>query len=411
MKRFLLETLALWYWSIFSPYRLQAQVNRLLSGEEQKTLITDTNSSEILLSDSNGRFIIQCLLLLSIFTIPLIYLIDRSDNALHWLLVPGALFTACGIIRLSVAIGLHWPILVALTYWANPQIYSEVINETLKLQPSLSQPILLGFVASLIALAIISLLIYFLSDDYPVICFRVFVGAGTLSILIGSWITTQDWLQSFAIAFLARYILTDWYKFGFIYFSAATTFPVYMGMFMMQVFVYVMAGIVTIVVTKVLAGFVEGIVAGLIAVLVARSGVIVVVGLLLIFVGLIVGGVVEIIRSVVGIATAVFARKREWESVVMTFKMIVAYMLSVVMMVVIVVLAGSAAVLAVALAVALAVTVAGVVAGVVAGIATLQSPVFITAIGLIAYSISPIKKSWWSLGTAIALIAFLISKT
>ena len=162
---FLLETLALWYSSIFSPYRLQEEVARLLSVKEQETLITDTNSSEILLPYSRGRFFIQYLLLLSIFTIPLIYFIFPSDNPVNWLLIPCALLTAYGTSIWSVSIGLHWPLLFAIIYRANPSIYTEILNEILNILPLFNQ-LILGFGASSISLAVISLIAWYLMDEY-----------------------------------------------------------------------------------------------------------------------------------------------------------------------------------------------------------------------------------------------------
>ncbi|HEY9300923.1 MAG TPA: hypothetical protein VIQ31_32070, partial [Phormidium sp.] len=73
MKRFLRETWELWYWAMFCPSRLQQRMNEWAPAQEKDGLRSDTNLWDILLVSPNFRFIAQFLLLIFLFSLPLIW--------------------------------------------------------------------------------------------------------------------------------------------------------------------------------------------------------------------------------------------------------------------------------------------------------------------------------------------------
>lgn len=123
MKRFLRETWELWYWAMFCPSRLQQRMNEWAPGEEKDGLRSDTHSWDILLLRQNFRFISQFVLLIFLFSLPLMWGIALHGHTLDLLLVFGAIAIAYSIGILCLPIGLHIPLLFYFTYPVNPQIY------------------------------------------------------------------------------------------------------------------------------------------------------------------------------------------------------------------------------------------------------------------------------------------------
>lgn len=123
MKRFLRETWELWYWAMFCPSRLQQRMNEWAPAEEKDGLRSDTYSWDILLFQVNHRFIAQFLLLIFLFSLPLMWGIALHGQALDLLLLFGAIVTAYSIVIFYLPIGLHIPLLFYFAYPVNPQIY------------------------------------------------------------------------------------------------------------------------------------------------------------------------------------------------------------------------------------------------------------------------------------------------
>ncbi|WP_293350397.1 MULTISPECIES: AAA family ATPase [unclassified Microcoleus] len=123
MKRFLRETWELWYWAMFCPSRLQQRMNEWAPAEEKDGLRSDTHSWDILLLRQNFRFISQFVLLIFLFSLPLMWGIALHGHTLDLLLVFGAIAIAYSIGILCLPIGLHIPLLFYFTYPVNPQIY------------------------------------------------------------------------------------------------------------------------------------------------------------------------------------------------------------------------------------------------------------------------------------------------
>src|SRR4028119_349260 len=112
MKRFLRETWELWYWAMFCPSRLQQRMNEWAPAEEKDGVRSDTHSLDILLLQQNNRFFTQFLLLILLFSFPLMWGIVLHGQALDLLLLFGAIATAYSIGTLCLSIGFHIPLLV-----------------------------------------------------------------------------------------------------------------------------------------------------------------------------------------------------------------------------------------------------------------------------------------------------------
>ena len=123
MKRFLRETWELWYWAMFCPSRLQQRMNEWAPAEEKDGLRSDTPLWHLLLLAQGNRFIAQFLLLIFLFSLPLIWRIALHGQAIDFLLLLGAIVTAYSIGILYLPIGLHIPLLFYFACPVNPQIY------------------------------------------------------------------------------------------------------------------------------------------------------------------------------------------------------------------------------------------------------------------------------------------------
>ncbi|MEZ2248688.1 AAA family ATPase [Microcoleus sp.] len=137
MKRFLRETWELWYWAMFCPSRLQQRMNEWVPAEEKDGfgLRSDTHSSDILLLRPNFRLISQFVLLIFLFSLPLIWGIALHGQAIDLLLVFGAIATAYSIGILCLSIGFHIPLLVYFIYPVNPQIYLITLDKVQSILP------------------------------------------------------------------------------------------------------------------------------------------------------------------------------------------------------------------------------------------------------------------------------------
>lgn len=123
MKRFLRETWELWYWAMFCPSRLQQRMNEWAPAEEKYGLREDTHFRDILLLQRNHRFIDQFLLLIFLFSLPLMRGIVLHGQSLDLILLYGTIVTAYNIGIFSLSIGFHIPLVVYLVYSVNPQVY------------------------------------------------------------------------------------------------------------------------------------------------------------------------------------------------------------------------------------------------------------------------------------------------
>ena len=130
-------------------------MNRWAPREDTDGQTTDTRSREIVLFRANPRFIYQYLLVVCCLSLPLVGLLI-SSQPVDWLLMPIALLTAYGTSFWLVPMGLHWPLLFALIYWANPTLYTQALRQAIAILPPLPQ-LGMGLAVGTIGLIITSL--------------------------------------------------------------------------------------------------------------------------------------------------------------------------------------------------------------------------------------------------------------
>ncbi|MCC3528238.1 MAG: hypothetical protein JGK21_07720 [Microcoleus sp. PH2017_22_RUC_O_B] len=188
MNRFLRETWELWYWAMFCPSRLQQRMNEWVPAEEKDGVRSDTHSSDILLFRPNSRFIAQFVLLIFLFSLPLIWGIALHGQAIDFLLLFEAIVTAYSIGIFCLSIGFHIPLLVDLVYPVNSEVYQTVRDEAQGILPP-------GLFV--IPLALILTTTWFcmllLKKDRFFLAYNFILIGGTISAWLGSWLAIQNW--------------------------------------------------------------------------------------------------------------------------------------------------------------------------------------------------------------------------
>ncbi|MEG4290777.1 hypothetical protein Q5692_19615 [Microcoleus sp. C2C3] len=367
MKRFLRETWELWYWAMFCPSRLQQRMNEWAPAEEKDGLRSDTHSRDILLL-GNNRFIGQFLLLIFLFSLPLISGIALHGQALDLLLLLGAIATAYSIGSFCLSMGLHLLLLVDLVYLINPQVSLIVLAQVSSILPPFSQ-LASGLFFGILALIITTLFCAWLLNRKRLFLARnVIAVGGTLSTWLGSWLATQNWYFALAATALIGLLLLI-----FVY-SDEVERSDSMMLFVMG---RIMGSMVAVVAGGVVGGLSTVVVGGVVG------------GLATVVVGGVVGGVVAavVIRVLTGILINIVPDLVRSISIMTIVRNLV---LNIVGSIVAGVVAG---------------VVGGVVAGVVGRIAILPLPLFLLMCWLIAASLSPIMQNWLAIITAVTLTA------
>jgi hypothetical protein len=121
MNRFLRETWELWYWAMFCPSRLQQRMNE---AEKYQPM----SLSQMLSFRPKDRFIAQFVLLIFLFSLPLMWGIALYGQALNLLLLFGGMAITYSIRILCLPIALNIPLLVSFVYLVNPQVYLILLN-------------------------------------------------------------------------------------------------------------------------------------------------------------------------------------------------------------------------------------------------------------------------------------------
>ena len=143
MGRFLRETRELFYWAMFCPSRLQQRMNEWSPAEEKDGQIPNTNPWDILLFRFHLRFVIQYLILLLCFSLPLILIIVAQGQALNWLQLPIILVTAYSVGVWFLPIGLQVPLIWFIVYLEQPKSWIKGFNLVLEsLTLFISRPLL-----------------------------------------------------------------------------------------------------------------------------------------------------------------------------------------------------------------------------------------------------------------------------
>ncbi|MEG3991619.1 hypothetical protein QUA13_31790 [Microcoleus sp. S28C3] len=366
MKRFLRESWELWYWAMFCPSRLQQRMNEWAPAEENDGLRSDTHSWDILLWKPNSRFIGQFLLLIFLFSLPLMSGIVLHGQVLDLLLLFGAIVTAYSIGILCLSIGFYIPLLVYLIYPVNPQIYLIGLD--------MVQDILLPFFqgARGIFLGILALSISMGFGKWLANIERIFLArnviaiGGTLSTWLGSWLATQNWYFALSVTgliglllLISAYTIID--EAQIIDFTFIGLVVVFILILMLAMGI-IRAAFVGSSMGIIMGGIVESIIGGIV------GSTVVLVPIVGGFVGGSVGSIIgEIVGSIVGVVVGV--------------------------------------VMGVVVGVVMGVVVGGIVAIVVGTIATLPLLFFLLICWIIAASISPTMQNTLAIITAITLTA------
>jgi len=346
MKRFLRETWELWYWAMFCPSRLQQRMNEWAPAEEKDGLRSDTHSSHILLFKKNYRFIGQFVLLIFLFSLPLMWGIALHGQALDLLLLFGAIATAYSIGTFCLSMGFHIPLLVYLIYPVNTQIYLIGLDRVRDIFPQFPQ-VAMGIFFGILVLIISMGLCTWLANRESVFLARNVLAIGGPLTWLGSWLATQNWYFTLSITGLIGLLL-----FIFAYNIDGT-----------DEVLRIILPVIFIVFVVVLAGM-------MMAAFVGSSMGIIMGGIVGSIMGGIVGSTVVLVSIIGGIVGVV-----------------VGYTVGIVV--------GGV----------MGVVVGGMVALVVGTITTLPLPLFLLMCWLIAASLSPIMQNWLAIITAVTLTA------
>jgi hypothetical protein len=282
MKRFLRETWELWYWAMFCPSRLQQRMNEWAPADEEDGLRSDTHSWDILLFQPNFRFIGQFVLLIFLFSLPLMWGIALHGQLLDLLLLFGAIATAYSIGILFLPIGLNILLLVYFVERVNPQIYLIILELARSILPPFSQVVRSLFVGVLTLIITTWFGAWLLKIKRLYLARNVIAIGGTVSAFLGSWLATQNWYFALAATGLIGLLLLM-----LVYTLTSNKVK------MTNVVALVVVSVVAIVVAGVVGSIVGSVVAGLVPVVVAI--------VVAIVVGSIVGGLVgSLVRVVTG---------------------------------------------------------------------------------------------------------------
>jgi len=135
MRRFLRETWELWYWAMFCPSKLQQRMNEWAPAEEKKGHKPNTKFSYILLARANHRFVVQYVLLILGFSLPLAWKMLFHGQPLDWLLLPVVLVIAYGIGIWFLSLGLLVPLIWGLVYIERPETWGKGLNPVFNILP------------------------------------------------------------------------------------------------------------------------------------------------------------------------------------------------------------------------------------------------------------------------------------
>lgn len=209
MRRFLRETWELFYWSLCCPSRLQQRMNEWSPAEKKDGQQPNTSANDILLFRSNARFIVQYFLISAVLSLPLAGLIGWTNQGWDWLLGLAALLISysLGLWLIPAGIGFCSPLLLALTYWYQPQLFAESLQKTLDFLPPFSQ-LAIGIATGTGALIVTCWIgIWLRRRSSLSLAHTTFVVGSGLSVLGGSWLASQNWLITLSITGIVSFFL------------------------------------------------------------------------------------------------------------------------------------------------------------------------------------------------------------
>ncbi len=196
MVLFLRETWELFWWAMFCPTRLQHRMNEWSPLKEEDGRTPDTSFWDILLfRNLNFRFIIQYLLLLFIYSIPLVFLnVIELNQFLGWLQFTFVILIAYVTGVLFLPLGLIIPWLWLIVVLNHPDSWLKGLMAAIKLLPPLPQ-IGIGLVIFGVCLSLtIWLTFQLLGKQRLSLARNVMMIGGTISIMLGAWLATENLL-------------------------------------------------------------------------------------------------------------------------------------------------------------------------------------------------------------------------
>jgi hypothetical protein len=208
--RFLLETWQLFYWSLFLPSKLQQRMNEWSPKKTEEGASKDTFAKDILLLQYDPRFVIQYFFILIAMGLPIADLVSSSAQGWHWLFFLISLVTSyiLGLWFLPSGIGFCNPLLLALVCSEQADVFAKMLQnlhqflpylpQSLSLYPHLT-PFILGVCVVNIFISIIIFISWIFHSDF------FWIGSG-LSVLLGSWIASQNWWITLSLAIYASWI-------------------------------------------------------------------------------------------------------------------------------------------------------------------------------------------------------------
>ena len=206
MSLFLWETWELFWWAMFCPSKLQQRMNEWLPQAEKDGARSDTNFFNILFF-GNFRFISQYLLLLFISNIPLIDKLIGHNQLLDWLQLTGIILVAYGIGVLFLPFGLVIPFLWLIFTFKQSDIWLKSLTEAIKILPPLPQIEMAVALIGVFLSLTVGLVIYQLKKERLSLARNVMVSGGTISIMLGALLATQNWFFMLLVSVITVLLL------------------------------------------------------------------------------------------------------------------------------------------------------------------------------------------------------------
>jgi hypothetical protein len=208
LGRFLHETGQLFYWSLFSPSKLQQRMNEWSHKKAEKEIIRNTNSWDILLFEINSKFTLQYLLVSVVLSLPLACFIDSLGWGWNSLLLLAAplISYVLGVWFMPSGIGFCSLLLLAVMYWQQAALFTKAFQFLFKITPSLP-PFFTGVYTGTLILVITIFTFWILRKMQALFPNDESIWvSSSLSILIGSWIATHNLSVAMSIAIPASFI-------------------------------------------------------------------------------------------------------------------------------------------------------------------------------------------------------------
>jgi hypothetical protein len=203
LKLWLRESWELWYWAMFCPSRLQERMNEWSPAEERDGIRPDTTFQDMLLYRLNWRFLFQFIQITCFFSFPLVAIIPIYGRFWDLLLLPVILLTTySGSVWFEYPIGLNVPLIFIAAYLAKPTFFVAGLKKAIEVLPPISQ-IGLGLLIGALGIVFTNVLWLPILKRNLLLARSLLIAGSTLSILVGSWIYSQNWLLSLVIGGLS----------------------------------------------------------------------------------------------------------------------------------------------------------------------------------------------------------------